>query len=66
LVVELVPEVPVLPLVPVLVPVPAPEPMPVPPEPRLPEPVLELPGVVVLGLVLEPELDVPLALSRRH
>jgi hypothetical protein len=66
LVVELVPEVPLLPLVPVLVPVPAPEPMPVPPEPMLPEPVLELPGVVVLGLVLEPELDVPLALSRRH
>src|SRR5690242_5297799 len=29
-------------------------------------PVLELPGVVVLGLVLEPELDVPSDLSRRH
>lgn len=62
---DVVPDVPLAPLVPVAEPV-LPEPMPVLPEPMLPEPVLELPGVVVLGLVLDPELDVPLALSRRH
>jgi hypothetical protein len=49
----------VLPLVPVADPVPAPEPMPVLPAPALPGVV-----VLVLGVVLEPEVE--LALSRRH
>ena len=58
--VVVVPDVPLLlPLVPVADPVPVPEPMPVLPAPMLPGVV-----VLVLGVVLEPEVE--LALSRRH